>query len=391
MSSQADHALTMIPGPVEFDDQVLAAMSHPSVGHTAKPFVDTFSQVLKYLRVLFFSTDERAQPFVIAGSGSLGWDIVASNLIEAGERALVLNTGYFSDSFADCLSVYGAKVDQVKAPIGNRPSLPEIEHALKSEKYKIITITHVDTSTGVLCDIKAVSELVHKVSPETLVIIDGVCSVGVEEIRFDEWGLDFVLTASQKAIGAPAGLSISFASRRAMEVIANRKTPVSSYFASLKRWTPIMQAYESQKPAYFATPAVQNVYSLHETLKQIAPSPEFLLQRFKIHQQTSDRVKDAMENIGLRIVAANREIAAHGMTAIYLPDGLQNTELLPWMLKRDVVLAGGIHKEIASKYFRIGHMGVSVTDPKLGHINKVLTLLTKGIQELTNKQKETYA
>lgn len=190
------------------------------------------------LRKLLQSSDPASQPFIISGSGTLGWDLVAANLAERGDEVLVLHTGYFADSFADCFETYGVKATQLKAPIGDRPQLPEIEKALKEKKYKLLTVTHVDTSTGVLSEIKALSELVHRVSPETLVIVDGVCSVGCEEICFDEWKLDAVLTASQKAIGCPPGLSISMYSGRAMEVFKSRKTPPSSYFASFKNWLP---------------------------------------------------------------------------------------------------------------------------------------------------------
>ena len=194
------------------------------------------------LRKLFQTADPASQPYVISGSGTLGWDLVAANLVEAGESALVLNTGYFSDGFADCLTTYGAKVTKVDAPVGGRPQLPEIEKALSAGKYKILTVTHVDTSTGVLSELKNLAALVHRVSPETLVIVDGVCSVACEEIAFDEWKLDGVITASQKAIGCPAGLSISMFSGRAMQVFKDRKTPPSSYFASMKNWTPSMLA-----------------------------------------------------------------------------------------------------------------------------------------------------
>lgn len=190
------------------------------------------------LRKLFQTTDSASQPFVISGSGTLGWDQVAANLAEPGDEVLVLHTGYFADSFADCFETYGVKATQLKAPIGDRPQPDEIEKALKEKKYKIITITHVDTSTGVLSDIKAVSELVHKVSPDTLVVVDGVCSVGSEEIKFDEWGLDIVITASQKGISVPAGLSILMASGRAVETFKNRKSRPTSYFASWKNWMP---------------------------------------------------------------------------------------------------------------------------------------------------------
>ena len=130
------------------------------------------------LRELFQTTNSGSQPFVVSGSGTLGWDQVAANLGARGDSALVLHTGYFGDSFADCFETYGVKATQLKAEIGDRPQLPEIEKALSEGKYKIITVTHVDTSTGVLSEIEPLVKLVRKVSPETLVIVDGVCSVG---------------------------------------------------------------------------------------------------------------------------------------------------------------------------------------------------------------------
>jgi alanine-glyoxylate transaminase / serine-glyoxylate transaminase / serine-pyruvate transaminase len=190
------------------------------------------------LRKLFQTTDPASQPFVLSGSGTLGWDLIAANLAEPGEEVLVLHTGYFADSFADCFGTYGVKATQLKAPIGSRPQLPEIEKALKEKKYKLLTVTHVDTSTGVLSELAALSKLVHKVSPDTLLIVDGVCSVGSEEIYFDKMQLDGVITASQKAIGCPAGLSISVFSERAINAFQSRKTPPGSYFASMKNWLP---------------------------------------------------------------------------------------------------------------------------------------------------------
>ncbi|CRK42706.1 hypothetical protein BN1708_016943, partial [Verticillium longisporum] len=182
----------MIPGPIEFDDAVLQSMSHYSESHVGPGFVATFGETLTMLRKLFQTTDPASQPYVISGSGTLGWDIVAANLVEPGEDVLVLTTGYFSDGFADCFKAYGGNVTQLRAPVGERPQLPEIEKALKEKKYKMITVTHVDTSTGVLSELKDLSALVRKVSPETLLVVDGVCSVACEEIQFDGWKLDGV-------------------------------------------------------------------------------------------------------------------------------------------------------------------------------------------------------
>jgi alanine-glyoxylate transaminase/serine-glyoxylate transaminase/serine-pyruvate transaminase len=338
------------------------------------------------LRKLFQTSDPSSQPFVVSGSGTLGWDFVAANLVEREEEALVLHTGYFADSFADCLETYGAKVTQLKAPIGDRPQLDEVEKALKEKKYKIVTVTHVDTSTGVLSEIKALSELVHRVSPDTLVVVDGVCSVGSEEIRFDDWGLDAVVTASQKGVGVPAGLSIMMVSGRAIETFKARKTPPSSYFASFKNWLPIMQNYEAKKPSYFATPSPQLIHALNTSLKQILSAP--LEERFKAHREASQRVKKHIESLGLKQLASKPENQANGMTAIYLPEGLTPPEILPSLLKKGVIFAGGLHKEIATKYIRFGHMGVSVVDKnRSGDIDKALKALEEGLTEVGKLQK----
>ena len=347
-----------------------------SESHVGAGFVATFGEALSMLRKLFQTSDSASQPFVLSGSGTLGWDLVAANLVEPGEDVLVLGTGYFSDGFADCLRVYGASVTELKAPVGSRPQLPDIEKALSEKKYRVLTVTHVDTSTGVLSELKALSALVRKVSPDTLLIVDGVCSVASEEIAFDEWQLDGVVTASQKAIGVPAGLSISMFSGRAIQRFLSRKTPPASYFASMKNWTPsihpiialvneekltlfvVMQNYEAKKPSYFATPSPQLIHALHTALVQILARP--LAERFAKHIEASDRVKKAVTALGLKQVAAKPEDQAHGMTAMYLPDTVKSAELLPNLAKKGVIFAGGIHKEIAPKYVRFGHMGVSV-------------------------------
>jgi len=383
MSSQPPHPALLIPGPIEFDDAVLQSMSHYSESHVSMPFVNTFSEVLTMLRKLFITSDPASQPFVINGSGTLGWDQVAANLVEPGDEVLVLHTGYFADSFADCFETYRVKATQLKAPIGDRPQLDEVEKALKEKDYKLITVTHTDTSTGVLSEIEALSKLVHRVSPETLVVVDGVCSVGCEEIRFDDWGIDCVVTASQKAIGCPAGLSIMMASGRAMDRFKARKTPPTSYFGSWKNWLPIMQNYEAKKPSYFATPSPQLIHALHTSLTQILS--QSLEQRFKVHREASQKVKKAIADMGLKQLASKPENQANGMTAIYLPDGMTPPDILPTLMKKGVIFAGGLHKEIATKYVRFGHMGVSITDPQRDDIDRALKALKEGLQEVGHK------
>ena len=233
---QVSHPLLVIPGPIEVSDDVLYANASPSQSHMSKTFTETFGAAIKMFRQVLVT--ERGQPIIVAGSGTLGWDMVASNITEPGDEALVLHSGYFGQSFADCFEAYGVNVTQLKAPVGQCPTREQIAEVLKAKKYKVITITHVDTSTGVLSDPKMVAEVVREVSPDTLVVLDGVCSVGSEEIRMDEWGLDVVMCASQKGLGVPPGLSLVCASERTIRLVETRQTKINSYFASWLKWLP---------------------------------------------------------------------------------------------------------------------------------------------------------
>lgn len=119
-----------------------------------------------------------------------------------------------------------------------------------------------------------------------------------------------------------------------------------------------MQNYEAKKPSYFATPPPQLIHALHTALTQILARP--LAERFATHKSQSAKVKKAVTDLGLKQLAANPADQANGMTAMYLPEGVKVPEILPSLLKKGVIFAGGLHKEIATKYIRFGHMGVSV-------------------------------
>ncbi|KIJ15900.1 hypothetical protein PAXINDRAFT_176387 [Paxillus involutus ATCC 200175] len=400
---QAPHKLLMIPGPIEVTDEVLYANAHPPMHLLSSDFASVFGECICMTRNILYSKD--AQPFLMAGSGTLGWDQVSANLLEPDENALVLNCGYFGDGFADCLQTYGVKVDQLKAEVGGTVKQSDIEVALKSKKYKLITATHVDTSTAVLSDIKGVAEVVRKVSPDTLVVVDAVCSVASEEIQMDAWGIDAVLTASQKGLGTPPGLSIVVASQKAIKALENRSTPVRAYYASWKKWLPIMKAYEADTAAYFAAPPVNLIYAYHASLSHITQGPVSLEERFKAHKDASRRFKKAAEDLGFKGVPFSEEVSANGMTALYFPDGLVGSDIIPRLLEQGIVVAGGIHSSIKGqlrmtcsdfhlselltvnlailidKYFRIGHMGVSVVDPKRGDIDIVIKALAKTLKE----------
>jgi alanine-glyoxylate transaminase/serine-glyoxylate transaminase/serine-pyruvate transaminase len=311
------------------------------------------------------------QPFIIAGTGTLAMDLAGSNLIEAGDNALVISTGYFGERYAELLKRYGANVDILKAPLGEVVPVDKVEEKLKSKSYKLLTFTHVDTSTAVLNDPKPFGELGKKY--KVLTILDGVCSVAGEEIRQDEWGIDIVLTASQKAIGVPPGLALLVASQNAIEAWKNRKTPVGNYYADWGNWLPVMEAYEARKPSYFGTPAVNLVVALETSLKIILK--EGMENRFQRHRKIAKAFRSAISAMGLKMIPVSEEVAANTLSAPYYPEGVEGGSLLPEITKAGIIMAGGLLPDIKTKYFRIGHMGSVNQSDILGSVAAIESAL----------------
>ncbi|RHZ17384.1 hypothetical protein DYB37_004885 [Aphanomyces astaci] len=305
--------LCMNPGPIAFEKDVLDAFAHEGISHVDPYFIDVFLA-------------QDGQPLVVTGSGTLGWDMVASNLLEAGDDVLVINTGrrfipsfllclpylmtylgYFGDHFGDCLTQYGATVTHLRSPVvGSRPSVADLTKTLSTTQFKAVTITHVDTSTGVLASVADYTAAIRAAQPHTLVIVDSVCALGGEELRMKAWDVDVVLTGSQKCLGVPAGLSILVIRPRALKVHEKLSAAKPKYYCDWTNWLAIMKNYEARRPSYFATPAVNHVLALHKCTKDLA-----------------------------------------------------TFHLLPKVYARGVSLAGGLHKDIKTEYFRIGHMGPS--------------------------------
>ena len=353
-----DRNLLMIPGPVEFSPRVLRAMGMPTTSHVAPNFIECFGETLEKLRQVFACPS--GQPFVVAGSGTLAMDLAAANLVEPGDRVLVVNTGYFGDRFAAMLERYGAAVTQVAGPyVGSAPSLEEVDVALGSGDYKMMTITHVDTSTAVAADVKGFTALGR--NHGVLVVVDGVCAVAGEEMRQEEWGVDLVLTASQKAVGVPPGLALVVAGPRAMEAYRQRREPVGNFYADWTQWLPIMEAYEARRPGYFGTPPVNLIWALNESLGEILE--EGLDARFERHRRLSKALKAGIKALGLSQVPVADGLLANTITAPYYPEGV-DASLLGHIKAAGVILAGGLHPEIRTQYFRIGHMG-AVTEPDI--------------------------
>lgn len=241
----------------------------------------------------------------------------------------------------------------VRAAVGEGVDLDRVEDALRKTASKLLTVTHVDTSTGVRMPISSIGELARRHG--ALSVVDGVCSVAGEEIRQEAWGLDVVLTASQKAIGVPPGLALLVAGPRAIECFRQRRHPVRSYYGDWAKWLPVMKGYEARTPSYFGTPAVNLVAALDVSLRRILA--EGMDSRFERHVHLASAFQAGVEALGLRQVPLDRDHRAHTLTACYLPDGVAVPPFLKAVAEAGAVIAGGLHPDLRERTFRVGHMG----------------------------------
>lgn len=362
--------LLMIPGPIEFENDVMQLMAVPTPSHVAPNFIDVFGNSLKLFKELCQCPS--GQAFILAGSGTLAMDMPAANLIETGDKALVISTGYFGPRYAEILKRYGADVDVLEAPMGEIVPMDLIEKKLQSKSYKLLTFTHVDTSTAVLNDAKSIGALGRK--HNVMTILDGVCSVAAEEIKQEEWGIDIVLTASQKAVGVPPGLALLVASAKAMQTFENRKTQVSNYYCDWANWLPIMKAYENGNPSYFGTPPVNLIMALEKSLQLIMK--EGLENRFARHREAGKAMRAALKALDLELLSKGEEISANTLSAPLYPEQIDPSTFLKAINQEGVILAGGLLPDFKTKYFRIGHMG---------SVNKADLLATIGAIETALK------
>ena len=350
--------LLMIPGPVEVSPAVLAAAAGPPPGHTSARLIEAFGASIERMRQVW-QADAASQPFIVAGSGTLAMEMAAANLIEPGDRALVVKTGFFSDRMVEILSRAGAVVIEVGAPVGEAPSIDEVRAAVGLGGHlKALFATHVDTSTGVRVDPEPLCRLAREAG--ALAVFDGVCATAGERFEMADWGADLYFTGSQKALGLPPGLALMVAGERALAARAERKAAPPPLLLDWLSWRPVHRAYEERRPGYFATPATSLVMALEAGLGEILE--DGVEHRIAGHARAAAALRAAWRALGLRAVPRSEAVTANTLSVLLFPEGIDGS-LLPKIAARGVVVAGGLHPAVKATSFRIGHMGYTVTRP----------------------------
>ncbi len=360
-------------GPETIDYDVLLGGVKGDVGFTSKEFVDAMSFSLKFLRKLM-GVSESYQPFIIPGGGTSAMESVTS-LLRKGDKVLVVSNGVFGNRWIDIFSRYPVNVKALKAKAGYYVKPEEIEEEVKKDNYTMVTMTHVETSTGVREPIAEVTKRIRDYVD--LIVVDGVASVGGEEVRAEDWKVDVFLTASQKAIGTPPGAGLLVVSENATKRLG--EDSVAGYYLNLKNWLGVMQSMEKGKASYFSTLPVHLILMIKKAFELI--ETEGIENRIRRHEIVSSAVRKGIEALGLEIVAKTPEAYSNTVTGVMLKKANPN-DLLSMSLAEGIEFAPGVHPDLAGKYFRIGHMGwVNINDviSAIAVIERVLSKLGEPI------------
>jgi len=330
-----------VPGPVDVAPEVLNAQTKPMMPHRSKDFEAIFQRSIDKMRKVFY-TEHRV--FIMTNSGSGAQEAAVRNL--AKERVLSCVNGAFSKRWYTVAQVNGKQADPLEVPIGKAILPAMVEEALSKQQYELITVVHNETSSGVMNPIKEIAEVVHRVSPDTLIAVDAVSSAAGAKIEMDAWGIDVLFTSSQKALALPPGLALCGVNERAMA----RSAQVPN-----RGWYFDFQLLEKHrlKDSTPMTPAMSLIYALDFQLDRILA--EGLENRFARHAAMAKRSTEWANKKGWPLFA-QEGYRSQTLTVIENPPTFDVAGLNKFMAPRGIRLANG-YGDLKGKTFRIAHMG----------------------------------
>jgi aspartate aminotransferase-like enzyme len=339
-----ENNLLMIPGPVPVAPRILRAMSKPIIGHRGKEFGDMYSECRTILQELFATKNDM---YVITGSGSCAMEAAVSNVIGEKDTLVAIENGKFGERFKEIGQRYG----KVKSVIfdytkGESIELDSVESAL-AEGAKAVSLVHNDTSVGIKNPAKEIGDLAKKYG--ALFIMDGVTTIGGDEVLVDKWNVDIAVVGSQKCIGAPPGLSAISVSKKAWDSMVE-KPP---YYMDLKAYKKSANKDIAQTPY---TPAVSLFFALHEALRIV--KEEGLEARIKRHAQYAEALRAAASAMNIELFPQLNSISKYSntVTAMKIPTGIDDKKLRNGIKDLGIQVSGG-QGALEGKIFRIGSMG----------------------------------
>ena len=343
-----------IPGPTALPPSVREAGGRQMVNHRGEEFKALLLRVSEGMKP-YFGTRHDVIMLTCAGTGALEAAIV--NTLSPGDPVLAVTMGAFGDRFAKIAEVYGASVTKVEVEWGEAATPAAVREAAAAiPGLKAVLLTHNETSTGVTNDIPALAAAVREAAPDALILVDAISALGAVPFAMDDWGLDLVVTGSQKAWMSAPGMAMAAVGPRAWA--AGETATMPRFYLDLKRHKDTAAAGETPW-----TPAVAVMYQVDEGLRLMQAEGEGVFAR---HAAAQAMTRACLRALGFELLADDA-VASKTVTAAWIPDGLDWKAFNGSLKRQGLVLAGGQGK-LKGKIFRLGHLGSVTTDDILAAI-----------------------
>lgn len=349
--------LVMTPGPTEVEEPVRRALAQPMTN----PDVDgDFVRFYEGLAAKLGRLMGTAHPvLILTGEGMLGLEAAVASLVEPGEPVLVVSNGIFGRGFGDLVARYGGRPVMVEVPFDRPPAPEELEAALAAHpQIRVATLVHCETPTGFLNPVEELLPVLR--AHDVITIVDGVSSLGADPVATDAWGVDLLLGASQKALSAPTGLAFLSVSDRAWEKMERRRQPIPGFYTNLLEWKRTWLDAADRSFPY--TPAAALLAALDAACDAVLA--EGLEQVLARHRRLAQAVRTALRGAGFRLFAPDAH-AASGVTAFWVPEGVDERGFRQRLWEEQGVLMGGSVGEMAGRLWRVGHMGAGAREERL--------------------------
>jgi aspartate aminotransferase-like enzyme len=333
----------LTPGPTPVPPQVLAAVAEPVLHHRGPDFRVVYQQCLERLRQVC-RTERDVLLFTASGSGAM--ESAVANLCGPGDRVLVVSAGYFGERWVQIAATHGCEVETLAYEPGEVPQADDLGARLEGLRgVKAVFLTHSETSTGVVCDVRSLAATAKEAG--ALVVVDAVSSLGAVPLDTDEWGIDVVASGSQKALMTPPGLGLAAVSEAAVSISGSHARR-SFYFD----WERTRKAQARLDSAF--TPAISLVVAFNVALGLLLEAG--LEAAFEHHVKLGRACREGIKAMGLDLFSPDDDRSAV-VTAVRMPDGLDATELVLTLRDRFGITIANGQGDLKGKLFRIGHIG----------------------------------
>ena len=358
--------LLMGPGPSCVTPEVYKALSRPTIGHLDPRFIGVMDEIKRMLQQVMATKNHLTLP--MSGTGSAGMETCFVNLLEPGDKVLVLINGVFGMRMQDVASRLGAEVDTINFEWGTPVLADALREKLKNGRYDIVAVVHAETSTGVCNPVGEIAGVVKESG--ALFLVDAVTSLGGMPVMGDEWGVDAMYSGTQKCLSCPPGLSPATFSERASSKLKNRKTKVPNWYLDLGM---IVNYWEGSKRTYHHTAPINMLYGLCAALGVVLD--EGLENVFARHMETHGQLVSGLEKMGLKMYVA-QECRLPMLNAVAVPAGIDEAAVRTRLLnEHDIEIGAGLGP-LAGKIWRIGLMGHTA---RTANVNRLLGALNNVI------------